>query len=301
MQIIEYDAKYKKDFIQFNTDWIVEHFGALEAEDEQTFDTIEEEIRRGAMIYFAIEQQTVLATCMAKQMEENTWELCKLASNQHVAHKGAGSAVFEAAMKYAIRQGAKRLFLISNRKLKPALHIYEKYGFREIEMDHYEYARGDIAFEYIVPSPTKADILSRLAPCGLHCGRCFAYRGGEIGALSMKLKKALGNFAPYAERFSEQLSPVFQKYPDVYEMLSYFASADCAGCRKEECKFYKNCKVRKCAAKKHLQFCYQCDQFPCKDTGLDENLYQRHVAINKQIKEIGMEAYYDKIKDVPRY
>jgi ribosomal protein S18 acetylase RimI-like enzyme len=31
--------------------------------------------------------------------------------------------------------------------LKPALHIYEKYGFHEVKLDNYEYARGDIAFE----------------------------------------------------------------------------------------------------------------------------------------------------------
>lgn len=45
---------------------------------------------------------------------------------------------------------AKRLFILSNSKLKPALHIYEKNGFNEIKLDDYEYVRGDIAFEYIL-------------------------------------------------------------------------------------------------------------------------------------------------------
>ena len=44
-----------------------------------------------------------------------------------------------------------RLFMISNSRLKPALHIYEKYGFQEVKLDDYEYERGDIAFEYVVP------------------------------------------------------------------------------------------------------------------------------------------------------
>lgn len=35
---------------------------------------------------------------------------------------------------------------------QPALHIYQKYGFQEIELDDYQYVRGDIAFEYIVKS-----------------------------------------------------------------------------------------------------------------------------------------------------
>lgn len=45
---------------------------------------------------------------------------------------------------------AKRLFILSNRKLKPAIHIYEKYGFREIRLDDYEYVRGNIAFERFI-------------------------------------------------------------------------------------------------------------------------------------------------------
>ncbi|MBD5424273.1 MAG: GNAT family N-acetyltransferase [Allobaculum sp.] len=147
MNIVRYDAKYKNTFIQFNTDWIIDHFGKLEKEDFDTFEKIEEELEAGAMIYFALEDDVVLATCMVKPMEGTTWELCKLASNKHREHKGCGSAVFEAAMQWAIEHGAKRLFIISNSKLKPALHIYEKYGFEEIEIENYGYERGDIAFE----------------------------------------------------------------------------------------------------------------------------------------------------------
>lgn len=151
MEIIEYQEKYKDYFIQFNTDWIVDNFGSLEQEDIDTFEHIEESLRNGAMIYFALEGETVLATCMAKPLDDNgTWELCKLGSNKQLPHRGAGSAVFEAAMNWAIHHGAKKLFILSNSKLKPALHIYEKYGFHEVKLTDYEYVRGDIAFERIV-------------------------------------------------------------------------------------------------------------------------------------------------------
>lgn len=151
MEIIEYQDTYKADFIQFNTDWIEDNFGYLEKEDIDTFNHIEESLKEGAMIYFALEKGNVLATCMAKPLEEDgTWELCKLGSNKHLPHKGAGSAVFEAAMNWAVSHGAKKLFILSNSKLKPALHIYEKYGFHEVKLEDYEYDRGDIAFECIV-------------------------------------------------------------------------------------------------------------------------------------------------------
>ncbi|MBO6178763.1 MAG: GNAT family N-acetyltransferase [Selenomonadaceae bacterium] len=147
MKIIEYDPKYKQDFIDFNTAWIVDNFGFLEDEDRETFEKIDEELKTGAMIYFAVDNGVALATCMAKPMTDGTWEICKFASNKNVSHKGCGSKVFEAAMKWATDHGAKRLFMISNSKLKPAIHIYEKYGFKEIKLDNYEYIRGDVAFE----------------------------------------------------------------------------------------------------------------------------------------------------------
>jgi GNAT superfamily N-acetyltransferase len=150
MKIIEYNVKYKQDFIDFNTAWITDNFGFLEPEDYETFEGIEKKIAAGAMIYFAVEGNTALATCMAVPMEDGVWEICKLASNKEREHKGAGSAVFKAAMDWAVTHGARRLFLISNSKLKPALHIYEKFGFTEVKLDDYEYVRGDIAFEYVV-------------------------------------------------------------------------------------------------------------------------------------------------------
>jgi len=101
----------------------------LEEHDKETFEKIDEEIEAGDMIFFVVENDVALATCMTIPMEGTTWEICKLGSNKNIPHKGAGSAVFEEAMKWALNHGAERLFILSNSKLKPALHIYEKYGF----------------------------------------------------------------------------------------------------------------------------------------------------------------------------
>lgn len=146
------------------------------------------------------------------------------------------------------------------------------------------------------------DPKARIAPCGLHCGKCFAYADGAIHDAAVKLRENLGHFEPYAKRFIEHLDPVFESYPEFKKMLDYFAEVACDGCRKEKCKFYKNCKVRTCAIDdKHVDFCYECAEFPCDHSGLDNNLHARSVAINKRIKETGIDAYYDEVKDKPRY
>lgn len=150
MELSKFEEKYRQAFIEFNTDWIVSNFGFLEEHDKETFQKIDQEISKGAMIFFAVENEVPLACCMSTPMESDTWEICKLGSNKNVPHKGAGNLVFKAAMDWALEHGAKRLFILSNSRLKPALHIYEKYGFKEIKLDNYEYRRGDIAYEYLV-------------------------------------------------------------------------------------------------------------------------------------------------------
>ncbi len=145
-------------------------------------------------------------------------------------------------------------------------------------------------------------IKEKMAPCGLHCGQCFAFKDGKIKKHSEELKKALGNFDAYAQRFAELLDkPVFKKYPDFKEMLEFFTTVECSGCRNEKCKLFKNCMVRDCYIEKKVDFCCQCSEFPCNRTGFDEHLYKRFVEINTKIKSIGIEQYYAEIKDKPRY
>lgn len=154
MEITEYQETYKKDFIELNTAW-VERFFTMEQADLDILEHVEELHKKGAMTFFAVEGDKVLATCMALPLGNHVWELCKLAAAGQYTGTGAGSAVFGAAMDYAIAHGAKKLTLISNSRLKPALHIYQKFGFREVPLDkdYWGYERADIQFEYLVPEP----------------------------------------------------------------------------------------------------------------------------------------------------
>lgn len=145
-------------------------------------------------------------------------------------------------------------------------------------------------------------IRASLAPCGLSCEKCFASADGDIRRHSLKLNERLGNFGPYAQRYETLLGdPVFKKYPAFREMLDFFVSENCKGCRKEQCKLFKDCGVRPCHQEMGVDFCYQCDEFPCTKTGFDENLYQAWVRINEIIRTKGLEEYYEITLKRPRY
>lgn len=152
MEIVEYQKQYKQDFVTLNTAWI-EKFFAMEQEDCDILYHTEAYLEKGGMIYFAVEERAVLATCLVYPTGNDVWEICKLAANEKYQGYGAGTAVFKACMDYAINHGAKKLTLISNHILKPALHIYKKMGFREVPLSRgNEYERADVQCEYIVPN-----------------------------------------------------------------------------------------------------------------------------------------------------
>lgn len=151
MKIIAYEKRYKKDFVALNTAWL-ERFYTVEPYDRDMMDRAEELIDGGGMVYFAVEEGHVLATCMTIPLTGDTWEMCKLAAAGQYTGTGAGSAVFQACMQYAIAHGAKKLSLISCRALKPAIHIYEKFGFYEVPLNKAFWGaeKADIEMEYSV-------------------------------------------------------------------------------------------------------------------------------------------------------
>lgn len=149
---------------------------------------------------------------------------------------------------------------------------------------------------------TPEEIKATIAPCGLCCETCFAHVDGDIRKLSLKLKEKLGNFHINAKRFETLLEdPIFKKYGEFKQMLDYFASENCTGCRNEQCKLFKNCGVRPCTQEKGLDFCYQCDDFPCDKTNFDPGLVKGWTLINEKIRDVGIEAYAQKARVRPRY
>ena len=75
------------------------------------------------------------------------FEIAKLAVDPEIRGVGIGEKILRAAIEKARELGAKKLFLESNTLLKPAIGLYRKLGFIELQDYHPAYARGDIQME----------------------------------------------------------------------------------------------------------------------------------------------------------
>jgi GNAT superfamily N-acetyltransferase len=149
MEIIEYDKKYKQEFIDLNLSWIKKFF-KVEAHDLEQVEHVETYLKDEGMVYFAVEAGVVLSTVLVLREKGDTWEIAKFATSEKAQGKGAGKAVFARAKQHALAHGAKKIVIYSNQMLKPALHIYHSFGFIEVPVTIDEYERCDYQSEFLV-------------------------------------------------------------------------------------------------------------------------------------------------------
>ena len=146
------------------------------------------------------------------------------------------------------------------------------------------------------------EILKTISPCGISCEKCFANRNGKIKEHSEALKHYLGNFDVYAGRFVDLLEePKFKNYFEFKELLDLLSLGSCNGCRVEQCQLYSDCKVRDCYKEKGVDFCFQCNEFPCNHSGFDEHLEKRWIDIGLKLQKEGVEKYYQDTEGESRY
>lgn len=149
VEITDYKPEYAAAFKRLNVMWI-NSLWTLEAHDFEVLNDPETSIlSKGGYIFVALvngEPMGVVALCRM-QHNEYDYEIAKLAVDPAARGTGLGDALFRSAIAKAKSLGAKKLFLESNRLLKPAIGLYRKFGFTELKDYHPAYARGDIQME----------------------------------------------------------------------------------------------------------------------------------------------------------
>ncbi len=148
--IVEYQPEYKSAFYDLNRKWI-ELYWELEPHDIEVLENPEKHIlEKGGHIFVALYNGFPVGVCALCPMPEESvydFELAKLAVNNSIQRKGIGHRLCDAVISKARELGGEKLFLESNTRLKPAIALYRKLGFKELPEYHPAYARGDIQME----------------------------------------------------------------------------------------------------------------------------------------------------------
>ena len=147
LQIQAYTPADATAFRDLNHEWITKYF-TLEAIDNQILNNPESYIlARGGYILMARYQGQTVGTCALLKHQAAEFELGKMAVTPAMQGKKIGQQLVAAAIEKAKELGAKKLMLLSHRSLMPALHLYQKMGFRLVPCAPSEYQRADIQME----------------------------------------------------------------------------------------------------------------------------------------------------------
>jgi len=137
-------------FRELNEEWIRRYF-VIEPKDEAVFaDPRGSILDRGGRIFLAFQDGQPVGCCALLWMNSGEFEVAKMAVTESYRGNGIGRRILERAISEARASGASRLYLETNRKMQPAIRLYESLGFRHLPAERIvpsAYARADVYME----------------------------------------------------------------------------------------------------------------------------------------------------------
>jgi ribosomal protein S18 acetylase RimI-like enzyme len=156
ISILDFDPVHQPYFERFNREWIEELF-EMEPLDEWVLTNPAEAILdKGGAILMARYRGTIAGTVGLRKVDDNTWEFTKMAVDKNFRRLGIAEAISYASFKKARNLGASRIILYSNTKNAGAIRLYEKIGFKHVEVEQGVYKRANVKMVIDIETAAKA-------------------------------------------------------------------------------------------------------------------------------------------------
>ena len=150
LEIIEYADEYKAYFKLLNYEWLERYF-VVESTDESVLSNpVESVIDKGGFIYFAKYNNEIVGTFALLKVDDNTYEIAKMAVTEIYQNRGIGKRLMDIAIQKAKDMNLEKIILYSNTNLATAVNMYFKYGFRVIPKSDFHNNRANIKMEMVL-------------------------------------------------------------------------------------------------------------------------------------------------------
>ncbi|XOV93380.1 MAG: GNAT family N-acetyltransferase [Bacteroidota bacterium] len=151
LTFIEFRKEFAMDFATINYEWLEEYFN-IEPQDRKILENPQEEvINQGGMVFFALINNKPVGTVALIPKEEASYELVKMGVLSDYKGLKIGNGLIEVAIQFARKAGKKKIVLETNSRLAPAIHLYKKAGFQQVEDDpNTKYKRCDLWMELVL-------------------------------------------------------------------------------------------------------------------------------------------------------
>ena len=180
-----FQAKWREHFYRINAEWLERNW-TIEDIDHRVLSQPEKLVLEpGGAIFFALVDGEVIGTCALLQESPGVFELTKMGVETGWRGIGAGRLLVDAIIQEFHKRRGKTLFLESNKRLGPALKLYESAGFvhQAAPRPGSHYQRSDVYMIYEPKGSERRDECERRADKR----RCRAATSRSRSALARRL------------------------------------------------------------------------------------------------------------------
>lgn len=151
LKIIPFEPEYALHFKNLNKVWLEKYF-YLEPMDVLLLENCKKAIiDKGGYIFFAKSNDDIVGCFSLMKLKDRVFELGKMAVDENFQGLRIGQELLSHAVNFAKENHWDKLVLYSSTKLITALHIYRKFGFKEVMLENGNpYARSDIKMELVL-------------------------------------------------------------------------------------------------------------------------------------------------------
>jgi DNA-binding MarR family transcriptional regulator len=130
VEIVDFSHEHREYFKTLNTEWLEKYF-EVEKEDLKILMNPESEIiHKGGFVFFARLNDEVVGTGALLRVDDETFEVVKMAVTERAQGKQVGKRLTVALINKVKAEGAKHIILKTDNKLWAAVNLYRKSGFK---------------------------------------------------------------------------------------------------------------------------------------------------------------------------
>jgi ribosomal protein S18 acetylase RimI-like enzyme len=152
--VVRYREEFQAAFERLNREWIETYFVLEPADREILGDPQRKILDPGGQVFFVLEQGEVQGTCAVLRHSAQECEIAKMAVAPAARGRGYGDLLMQASLAFAREIHSRRIVIVSNTVLNPAIRLYQKHGFVQVPLSSDgRYRRANIRLELEL-SPT---------------------------------------------------------------------------------------------------------------------------------------------------
>jgi ribosomal protein S18 acetylase RimI-like enzyme len=150
IEIVEYEERYHRDLKSLSYEWLKKYV-SVEPEDEKILNNPKEVILdNGGFIFFAKYNENIVGTVSLIKVDNNIFELAKLAVTEKYQGLKIGKILMEKCLHVAKQNNSQKIILYTNHTLTSAIELYKKFNFKEIPLVNNKYIESDLKMELIL-------------------------------------------------------------------------------------------------------------------------------------------------------